>query len=62
LAQGASDEAVLDEICLATFARHPTAEETQEALAHLARSPDRRKAWEDLQWALFNTREFMLRH
>jgi hypothetical protein len=29
--------------------------------AHIRQSPDRRKALEDVTWALFNAKEFVLR-
>ena len=32
------------------------------ALAHINKSADKRKAWEDVMWSLINTREFLFRH
>ncbi len=40
----------------------PFADEKQIALAHVAKATDKRKAWEDVLWALVNTREFLFRH
>jgi hypothetical protein len=54
------------DLFLAAFARPPSAEEEARALAHLEAAADkerspasRRRAWEDLVWALLNTKEFL---
>jgi hypothetical protein len=31
-------------------------------MKHIADNPDKRKAWEDIQWALINHKEFLFRH
>jgi hypothetical protein len=62
LAANASDEAILDELYLAAYCRLPTAEERSKVQEHLRKNPDRRKAWEDVLWAIINTREFLFRH
>jgi len=62
LASGAADEDMLEELTLATLGRRPTAEEQSGLLAHVAAAPDRRRAWEDVAWALLNSKEFLLRH
>jgi hypothetical protein len=62
------------EIFLWVYARHPTAEELQAAEAFLAREEGgeegvakpqqkaRQAAYEDLLWALLNTKEFLFNH
>ncbi len=55
----------LDELYLAVFARHPSAEETRYSLEHLARPEfkDRKQpGWEDILWALVNSKEFLFNH
>ena len=58
----ATAEQALEEIYLAAFARQPTAQERQTALAYLRDQPDLRRGLEDVLWALLNTREFMFNH
>jgi hypothetical protein len=64
LAKKRSDCAVLAELYLATVSREPTEDEIDAALEHVrkAKPEDRRKAWEDVQWALVNSKEFLFRH
>jgi len=47
---------------LATLTRRPTAEETKLIDDHIAMLGDRAAALEDLQHALINSNEFLLRH
>ena len=68
------DEAKVRELYLRAFSREPSAEELQIAQKHLAKyagkSSDekgnpvhgRRQAFEDLIWALINTKEFLFNH
>ena len=58
---GASDAAILVELYLAAVSRWPTPDETRLALAHVA-AGDRRAGWEDVWWAVLNSREFLFRH
>jgi Protein of unknown function (DUF1549)/Protein of unknown function (DUF1553) len=62
LALKKSDKEILDQLYLATLSRQPTDVERQPALDHVTRAADKRKGWEDVLWALLNTREFLFRH
>lgn len=59
---GKSDKDILDELYLATLSRMPSADDYKVANEHLAKSKEKRQAWEDLQWALINSKEFLFRH
>jgi len=53
-------EAIIDELYLTTYARHPSAEEKQAVLPEFSREgATRRSASEDILWALLNTPEFV---
>ncbi len=58
----ASDQAICEEIYLTALCREPAADERSAVLAHLGRAVNRRKAWEDVVWAVLNSKEFLLRH
>jgi len=60
LASGKSNPEILDELFLATLARKPTVGEVK-ACQHLI-SPDRKTGFEDIQWALLNSPEFLVNH
>ncbi len=59
-----TDEERIQELYRWVYARNPDAEEMKIALAHLAKSPSTAKktAWEDIIWALLNTKEFLFNH
>jgi hypothetical protein len=57
-----SETEILTELYVVALARQPDAEETKIALDHVAKREDKRKAWEDVLWAILNTREFLFRH
>jgi hypothetical protein len=51
------------ELYLLAFSREPTSEETSIALAHIQKhQQDPKRAYEDLVWALVNTKEFLFNH
>ncbi|WP_169980344.1 DUF1549 and DUF1553 domain-containing protein [Tautonia rosea] len=56
-----SEQAILNELYLASLCRPPTDEESSGALNYLSCAPDPRTAWEDIAWALVNSKEFLLR-
>jgi hypothetical protein len=58
----ADDDRILEELYLAALSREPSPAERSRAIEHLNRKGDRRAAWEDLAWALLNSKEFLLRH
>jgi hypothetical protein len=62
LAKKLTNEETLNELYLATLNRPPEAKEAQVLLNHVARAQDARKAWEDVHWALINSKEFLFRH
>ncbi|MBA4187075.1 MAG: hypothetical protein C0467_03570 [Planctomycetaceae bacterium] len=61
LLAGKSDAEILEEIYLAALCRRPTETESKKLLALLANAKERRAAWEDVFWAVVNSKEFLLR-
>jgi hypothetical protein len=62
LAKKMPDVDMLNELYLTTVSRMPAEGEIKAALDHVARNADKRRAWEDVQWALLNSKEFLFRH
>jgi Protein of unknown function (DUF1553) len=62
LKEKTSEGDMLNELYLSTLSRLPNPENVKVALEHIARAPDKRKAWEDIEWALLNAKEFLFRH
>jgi hypothetical protein len=62
LAAKKSETEVLNDLFLVTLTRLPTASESSAMLQHVASAMDKRKAWEDVHWALINSKEFLFRH
>lgn len=62
LAKKTPDQEILTELYLATISRLPNTKETMAVLNYVNQAADKRQAWEDIQWALLNTKEFMFRH
>jgi hypothetical protein len=60
LKSGKPDEEVIEELFLATLSRRPKTEEVEVAKRVIAK--DRKVGFEDIQWALLNTTEFLVNH
>ena len=61
-ATGDSRAETLDQLYLATLSRQPNEGEVKAALAHVEKNANKRLAWEDVHWALINSKEFLFRH
>ena len=61
LKDGRTDEQMIEELYWTALTRPPTYDENKTMLDHLHSSKDRRKALEDVAWALLNAKEFVLR-
>ena len=64
LVKASADNAeLIEELYLRMYSRYPTAKESEALAAHLAKKlGDRRKAAEDLAWAMLNSLEFQFNH
>ncbi|MCS7191369.1 MAG: DUF1553 domain-containing protein [Armatimonadetes bacterium] len=63
LQSGATDEAILEDLWLAALARSPNDEEKHKVLSYVReREKQREQAWQDVLWALLNTKEFLFNH
>ncbi|MDP7205608.1 MAG: DUF1553 domain-containing protein, partial [Pirellulaceae bacterium] len=52
----------INELYLLAFARDPSSEEREIAIAHIDKTGDAKVAFEDIVWALINTKEFLFNH
>ncbi len=62
LAKKMPEREVLNDLFLVALSRPPAEDEARDLLDHVVRSEDKRKAWEDVLWALINSKEFLFRH
>ncbi|MDP7206909.1 MAG: DUF1553 domain-containing protein, partial [Pirellulaceae bacterium] len=62
LAAELSTQQVVENLYLGTLSRYPTRQENRLVLRHVRETGDRTAALRDLQHALFNANEFLLRH
>lgn len=56
------DQVLVSEVYLRTLAREPSREEMQTCLAYLKQVDSRGEAFEDIQWSLINSTEFLHRN
>lgn len=56
------DDAIVEDLYLATFSRVPTDKEKALVKELLAKAPSRKEGLEDLLWALLNSSEFLFNH
>ena len=57
----ASDDDILDELCLAAYGRAPRRHERERVLPTIGKK-DRAAAWQDVLWAMCNSKEFLFQH
>ncbi|MSQ93902.1 MAG: DUF1553 domain-containing protein [Gemmataceae bacterium] len=57
-----TDKEIVADLFLTTLSRTPTVTEESAMLGHVSAATDRRRAWEDVHWALINSKEFLFRH
>lgn len=62
IAANKSDVEIAQELYLATLSRSPRETEIKAISEHIKSAGDRRKALEDVHWALLNSKEFLFRH
>jgi hypothetical protein len=61
LAAGKTNGEIVTELYLASLNRYPRILELRDAKGYVAGKKDRRRALEDVLWALLNTKEFLMR-
>lgn len=57
-----SDNEILETLFLSALARRPTAAESKALLAMVAAAPKREEGFQDVLWALLNSKEFLFNH
>ena len=62
LKEGKDTAWIVEQIDLSTLSRRPTGKEMEVVLGHVKTLPDRKTGLQDLQFALLNVNEFLLRH
>jgi len=61
LSSSKPDREIIEELFWTALSRAPSAQEAERTSAYLAKAKDRRRACEDVAWALLNSKEFVFR-
>lgn len=61
LRTGKTNDEILDELMLCSISRYPTEKERKGISDHLNKTGNRRKGFEDVVWAVLNSKEFLIR-
>ncbi len=62
LAADTPQASIVDDLFLAAYARAPRPEEREKVLAQITGATDATVAWQDLLWAMLNSKEFLFQH
>lgn len=62
LKENKPEDEIITALYLAALARNPSAEELTASKQHIAAQQDRRQAFEDVGWAILNSKEFLFQH
>jgi len=62
LAQKKSDVEMLNELYLCALSRLPSTSTAKSLSEYVAKSADKRRAWEDILWTILNSQEFIYQH
>jgi len=62
LKENKPEDEIITALYLAALARTPSAEELTASKQHIAAQQDRRQAFEDVGWAILNSKEFLFQH
>ena len=62
LRSGKSDSELVEELFLATLSRKPSAREKDRLLTRVGKAEDRQQIYEDIVWAMLNSKEFVFNH
>lgn len=62
LKSGKPDAEILDTLYLSALSRHPTAAESKALLDALKQSPKHDEGFQDILWAILNSKEFLFNH